>query len=142
MHVTPSKFNNLSAVMRGLLPVIDESDEAAAAAGEGANESSPSFLELILSARLVCRPGTSTRRTSVRSRTTFLSLLIAHCSIYCTILSGVARSAVPRPTRNWDRDPDLVLVWVNPCKHSLHQKPPRGMSHPLHFQRFKPCQSR
>ena len=39
--------------MRGLLPVIDESVEAAADAGVGANESSPSFLELILSARLV-----------------------------------------------------------------------------------------
>ena len=47
----------------------DEDDDAAAAAGS----SLVVLLGLILSCKLVCRPGTRTRKTSVRSRTMFLS---------------------------------------------------------------------
>ncbi len=86
-HVTPSRFSNWSAPLpiRWSPPPLGAPIPATSSDdGNDKISSPPSILELILSFRLVCRPGTSTRKTSVRSRTVLnLSWLIVLLFVVC-----------------------------------------------------------
>lgn len=63
------------------------------------------LLGLILSCKLVCRPGTRMRRTSVRSRTMFLSWVMMMIIMIIIMLS----SAPPSPS-SWSSSFDLVCL--------------------------------